>query len=90
MTIDINLNKKELDDKIKLHKNDCGSSVMQISLLSFEIDNLTSHLKNFKKDNHSKIGLIKKVNLRKNLLKYLKKNNKEQYQYITKYLNIRK
>lgn len=90
MSADSNLNKIDLIEKIKLHKNDCGSSIVQISLLSLEIDALTNHLKKFKKDNHSKVGLIKKVNLRKNLLKYLKKKDKDQYQYITKYLNIRK
>lgn len=84
------INKLNLIDKVKLHKKDCGSSIVQISLLSFQIDELTAHLQKFKKDKHSKIGLIKKVNLRKNLLKYLKNKNAEQYQYITKYLNIRK
>lgn len=84
------LNRKELIDKLKLHDKDCGSSLIQISLLSLDIDALTNHLKKFKKDNHSKIGLIKKVNLRKTLLKYIKRKDNNKYQYITKYLNIRK
>lgn len=87
---EIDFNKKEIIDKMKTHSNDCGSTVIQISILSLEIDSLTNHLKKFKKDNHSKIGLIKKVNLRKTLLKYLKRKDNDKYQYITKYLNIRK
>lgn len=85
-----NIKKNEFIEKNKTNEKDCGSSLVQISLLSLDIENLTNHLKRFKKDNHSKTGLIKKVNLRKKLLQYLKKKDKEKYQYITKYLNIRK
>ena len=90
MSSELDINKKELIENLKLHDKDCGSSIVQISTLSFDIDLLTNHLKKFRKDNHSKIGLIKKVNLRKSLLKYLKLKNKDKYDYITKYLNIRK
>lgn len=90
MSSELNTNKKHMVENIRSHAKDCGSSIVQISSLSFDIDMLTTHLKKFKKDNHSKIGLIKKVNLRKNLLKYLKAKDKDKYDYITKYLNIRK
>lgn len=90
MSSELKTNKNEILNNLKVHNKDCGSSIVQISSLSFDIDILTTHLKKFKKDNHSKIGLIKKVNLRKSLLKYLKIKDKEKYDYITKYLNIRK
>lgn len=90
MASELDTNKNELINNLKKHAKDCGSSIVQISTLSFDIDILTNHLKKFKKDNHSKIGLIKKVNLRKSLLKYLKIKDKNKYDYITKYLNIRK
>lgn len=90
MCANLDLNKIDFIEKIKSNKDDCGSSLVQISTLSFEIDILTEHLKKFKKDNHSKRGLIKKVNLRKALLKYIKNKDKQKYIYITKYLNIRK
>ncbi|HIH2763208.1 MAG TPA: 30S ribosomal protein S15 [Candidatus Azoamicus sp.] len=56
--------------------SECGSIEFQISQLSDEIKNLTEHLKIFKKDNHSKYGLIKKVSRRKAFLKYLKNKGK--------------
>lgn len=90
MSSELNANKKDIIENLRLHNKDCGSSIIQISSLSFDIDVLTTHLKKFKKDNHSKIGLIKKVNLRKSLLKYLRSKDKDKYEYITKYLNIRK
>ncbi len=77
-------------NKVKLHDNDCGSSYVQIASLTYDIHLLTTHLKSFKKDNHSKRGLIKKVNKRRSLLKYLKKKDKNKYTYIIKCLNIRK
>ena len=77
-------------NKFKLHDNDCGSSSVQIISLSYDINILTEHLKSFKKDNHSKRGLIKKVSTRKRLLNYLKKKNNNTYNSIIKYLNIRK
>jgi len=55
----------------------CGSIGYQILKLSEDIKSLTEHLKKFKKDHHSKYGLIKKVSKRKSFLRYLKKNNKE-------------
>lgn len=61
--------------KFMVNKNidvkDCGSIEFQILQLSDEIKKLTEHLKKFKKDNHSKYGLIKKVSRRKVFLKYL-------------------
>ncbi|HIH2763524.1 MAG TPA: 30S ribosomal protein S15 [Candidatus Azoamicus sp.] len=56
----------------------CGSIEFQVSQLSDEIKNLTEHLKTFKKDNHSKYGLIKKVSRRKAFLKYLKSKGKSR------------
>lgn len=58
---------------------ECGSIEFQILQLSEEIKNLTEHLKKFRKDNHSKYGLIKKVSRRKAFLKYLKSKGKNIY-----------
>lgn len=83
-------NKSDLISQVKLHEKDSGSTCVQISSLSYDINMLTEHLKKFKKDNHSKRGLIGKVNRRKRLLKYIKKTDHEKYESIIKYLNIRK
>ena len=48
--------------------NDCGSTEVQIAILTNEINNLTEHLKEHKHDYHSKRGLLMKVGRRKKLL----------------------
>ena len=83
-------NKKEISNSIKTNKKDVGSSVVQITALSEKIDYLTDHFKKNKNDKHSTRGLLKAVNQRKRLLKYLKKNNSESYKNILTKLNLRK
>ena len=77
---------KELD----IHDKDTGSSEVQIALLTDKIENLSNHIKKFKKDKHSSVGLLKAVNRRKKLLDYLKKNKLESYQNVLSKLNLRK
>ncbi len=75
---------------IARHNKDTGSSEMQISQLTAKIENLSEHIKKFKKDKHSSVGLIKAVNKRKKLLDYLKKNKMETYKEVISKLNLRK
>ncbi len=75
---------------IARHSKDTGSSEMQISQLTAKIENLSEHIKKFKKDKHSSVGLIKAVNKRKKLLDYLKKNKMETYKEVISKLNLRK
>ncbi len=63
--------------ELKVHEKDTGSSGVQISQLTDKIENLSKHIKKFKKDKHSSVGLLKAVNRRKKLLDYLKKNKLE-------------
>tara|TARA_B100000003_G_scaffold35697_1_gene29883 strand:+ start:218 stop:466 length:249 start_codon:yes stop_codon:yes gene_type:complete len=80
---------KKMKD-IARHDKDTGSSEVQISQLTSKIENLSQHIKKFKKDKHSSVGLIKAVNKRKKLLDYLKKNKMETYKEIISKLNLRK
>ena len=75
---------------IALHDKDTGSSEVQIALLTEKIDSLSKHVKQFKKDKHSSVGLLKAVNRRKRLLEYLKRKNPESYTKILSKLNLRK
>ena len=75
---------------IARHDKDTGSSEMQISQLTDKIENLSQHIKKFKKEKHSSDGLIKAVNKRKKLLDYLKKNKMEAYKDVISKLNLRK
>ncbi len=82
--------KKEIITTFAQHKNDVGSTVVQIGLLSEKINKLSEHFKKFKKDKHSSRGLSKSVVQRKRLLSYLSKNNPKAYEDILKKLNLRK
>jgi len=76
--------------EIILHEKDTGSSEVQIALLTDKIETLSKHMKQYKKDKHSSVGLLKAVNKRKKLLDYLKKNKNESYKNILTKLNLRK
>ena len=71
-------------------EGDTGSPEVQIALLTERIVELTEHLKVDKKDNHSKVGLLKLVGKRRNFLKYLAKKDLKSYLEVTTKLNIRK
>tara|TARA_B100001113_G_C21031442_1_gene588162 strand:+ start:51 stop:299 length:249 start_codon:yes stop_codon:yes gene_type:complete len=75
---------------LAIHEKDTGSSEVQIALLTDKIEVLSKHIKDFKKDKHSSVGLLKAVNKRKKLLDYLKKNKLESYKNVISKLNIRK
>ena len=82
--------KKEIISLLKINQKDVGSSEVQIGLLSEKIKNLTGHFKKNKNDKHSTTGLVKAVNQRKRLLKYLKRENPESYTKILTKLDLRK
>ena len=82
------MNKKSKE--LAMHDKDTGSSEIQVAQLTDKIENLSNHIKKFKKDKHSSVGLLKAVNRRKKLLDYLKKNKLESYQNVISKLNLRK
>ena len=82
------MSKKSVE--LAIHEKDTGSSEIQIALLTEKIDNLSKHIKQFKKDKHSSVGLLKAVNKRKKLLDYLKKNKVDSYKNVLSKLKLRK
>ena len=82
------MTKKE--EGLKMHEKDTGSSEVQIALLTDKIETLSNHIKEFKKDKHSSVGLLRAVNRRKKLLEYLKKNKMDSYKNVLSKLNLRK
>ena len=76
--------------ELAINDKDTGSSEVQIAQLTDKIENLSNHIKKFKKDKHSSVGLLRAVNRRKKLLDYLKKNKLESYQNVLSKLNLRK
>ncbi|MDC0436242.1 30S ribosomal protein S15 [Candidatus Pelagibacter sp.] len=77
-------------EELKMHEKDTGSSEVQIALLTDKIETLSKHIKQFKKDKHSSVGLLRAVNRRKKLLEYLKKNKIDSYKNVLTQLNLRK
>ena len=72
------------------HEGDTGSPEVQVALLTARINHLTEHLKEHKKDNHSRRGLFKMVGQRRGLLKYLEKTDIERYRSLIERLGLRK
>ena len=74
----------------KVVKKEIEVAGKKISLETVKIENLSKHIKQFKKDKHSSVGLLRAVNRRKKLLDYLKKNKMESYKEVISKLNLRK
>lgn len=70
-------------------EGDTGSAEVQIALLSEQIRILTEHLKVFKKDHSSRLGLLKMVGKRKKLLAYLRKTDYSRFTQLVESLGIR-
>ena len=69
---------------------DTGSPEVQVALLTARIVELNEHLKENKKDHHSRRGLLKMVGKRRGLLDYIKENDVEEYRALIERLGIRK
>lgn len=82
--------KQELIQVYRRHEGDTGSPEVQIAILTDRINELTTHLKEHKKDHHSRRGLLKMVGQRRRLLSYLKDIDIERYRTILAKLNLRK
>lgn len=71
-------------------EGDTGSPEVQIAVLSARIQELTEHLKEHPKDNHSRRGMFKMVGQRRGLLNYLKRKDIERYRALIEKLGLRK
>lgn len=82
--------KKKIIKKFAREKGDTGSPEVQVALLSAQIEKLAAHLKEHKKDVHSRRGLLSMVAKRRRLLNYLKKRDEKRYKNLTKGLKLEK
>jgi len=82
--------KQKIIEKHKKHEKDTGSSEVQIALLNEQIARLADHLKEYKKDNHSRRGLLKMVAKRKTLLEYASKGDPEKLQTLRRHFGLKK
>lgn len=82
--------KQEIIDEFKTHENDTGSTEVQIAILTEEIKILNEHLRQHKKDHHSRRGLLKMVGKRRNLLNYLRRKDIQSYRNVIQKLGLRR
>ena len=86
----MNIDKAAIRNEFQRHDRDTGSSEVQVATLTKEIEALTAHLKANKKDHSSRYGLLRKVQSRRNLLDYLKRENEESCKALIAKLGLRR
>ena len=72
------------------HEADTGSPQVQVAILTERINGLTEHLKEHKKDHHSRRGLLQMVGRRRRLLNYMQRTDLDGYRELTKTLGLRR
>lgn len=82
--------KQELMTEFATAKGDTGSPEVQVAILSERIKNLTDHLKDHTKDNHSRRGLLLMVGQRRRMLDYLKSAAPARYESLIERLGLRR
>ncbi len=82
--------KQEIIEEFATKKGDTGSPEVQVALLTEQIKNLTTHLKEHTHDVHSRRGLLSMVNKRRRLLQYLLKKDEERYRFTIDKLGLSK
>jgi small subunit ribosomal protein S15 len=82
--------KREIVGKYGRDQNDTGSTEVQVALLTARINELTEHLREHRKDHHSRRGLLMLVGQRRRLLGYLQRSDVERYRRLIRELGLRR
>ena len=82
--------KAEVVKEFATHEGDTGSPEVQVAIMSERIRNLTDHMKEHKKDFHSRRGLLILVGQRRRMLDYLKSKDVKRYEALIARLGLRK
>jgi small subunit ribosomal protein S15 len=82
--------KQKVIASLQTSKNDTGSPVVQVGIMTARITELTEHLKVNKKDHAARRGLLQLVGQRKKLLKYIADKDAATYLKTIAQLGIRK
>jgi len=85
-----NEKKRELIGKYGRAEGDTGSPEVQVALLTARINELTEHLREHRKDHHSRRGLLMIVGKRRRLLRYLERSDVERYRGLVADLGLRR
>jgi small subunit ribosomal protein S15 len=82
--------KREIVERFGKTPGDTGSTEVQVALLSARISQLTEHLREHRKDHHSRRGLLMLVGQRRRLLNYLQKKDLDRYRGLIRELGLRR
>lgn len=83
--------KQEIIKKYGSSEKDSGKPEVQVAILTKRINDLSAqHFSIYKKDHHSRRGLLMMVGKRRKLLRYLENKDVQRYRNIIKELDIRK
>jgi small subunit ribosomal protein S15 len=82
--------KREITARFGKGETDTGSTEVQIALLTERINHLTEHMREHKKDHHSRRGLLMLVGQRRRFLNYLQKKDLDRYRELIKELGLRR
>lgn len=82
--------KREIVERFGSDENDTGSTSVQVALLTARIEQLTEHLREHRKDHHSRRGLLMLVGQRRRLLQYLRDRDIDRYRQLIGELGLRR
>jgi small subunit ribosomal protein S15 len=82
--------KREIVERFGKDERDTGSTEVQVALLTERINDLTEHLREHKKDHHSRRGLLMLVGQRRRLLDYLRRSDLDRYRTLIGELGLRR
>lgn len=82
--------KQDLIVEFATKGGDTGSPEVQVALATHKILNLTLHLEQNPKDNHSRRGLLKVISKRRRILNYLNEKDSARYKDLIKKVNLTK
>jgi small subunit ribosomal protein S15 len=82
--------KREIIAQFGENERDTGNTRVQVALLTQRINDLTAHLREHRKDHHSRRGLLMLVGQRRRLLNYMQRNDLEGYRSLIRELGLRR
>ena len=82
--------KAEIVAQFGENAQDTGNTRVQIALLTQRINDLTGHLRDHRKDHHSRRGLLMLVGQRRRLLNYMQRSDLEGYRSLIRELGLRR
>lgn len=73
----------------RIHESDTGSPEVQVALLTARINQLQEHLRQHKRDHHSRRGMLMMIGRRQRLLNYLSRADISRYRSLVGKLGLR-